>query len=135
AATGTLTLNPGVVTQTITVPVAGDTTLEPNETFTVNLSSPVNATIANGTGTGTIINDDLGTADLSISKVAIGTTIFEAQNTSFLITAANLGPDPATAVTVTDTLPAGMTFFSATPTQGSCSGTTTVTCSMGTLAS
>jgi hypothetical protein len=55
---GVLTFNPGVTTQTVTVNVVGDTNVEPNETFTVNLSSPSNATIATGTGTGTIVNDD-----------------------------------------------------------------------------
>ncbi|HEX8143239.1 MAG TPA: Calx-beta domain-containing protein [Pyrinomonadaceae bacterium] len=55
---GTLIFNPGVTSQPISVPVIGDTTFEPDETFTVTLSSPVNATIASGTGTGTITNDD-----------------------------------------------------------------------------
>jgi len=58
ATSGTLTFNPGVTTQPITVSVIGDTTVEPNETFFVNLSSPSNATIATGQGTGTIVNDD-----------------------------------------------------------------------------
>ena len=58
AASGALTFNPGVTTQTITVNVNGDTAVEPNEMFSVNLSAPANATIATGTGTGTIINDD-----------------------------------------------------------------------------
>jgi CSLREA domain-containing protein len=58
ATSGTLTFAPGVTTQTITVNVVGDTTPEPNETFTVNLSTPANATIAAGTGTGTIVDDD-----------------------------------------------------------------------------
>ncbi len=58
ATSGTLTFAPGVLTQPISVNVNGDTTVEPNETFFVNLSSPTNATIAGATGTGTIINDD-----------------------------------------------------------------------------
>ncbi len=58
ATSGTLTFNPGVLTQPITVNVSGDTTVEANETFFVNLSTPVNATIATGQGTGTILNDD-----------------------------------------------------------------------------
>jgi hypothetical protein len=37
-------------------------------------------------------------------------------------------------VTVTDILPPGTNFVSATPSQGSCSGTTTVTCALGTIA-
>ena len=40
AASGTLTFTPGVTTQTLTVPVNGDTLNEPNETFFVNLSGP-----------------------------------------------------------------------------------------------
>jgi hypothetical protein len=58
AATGTLTFNPGVITQSITVVVTGDTATEPNETVTVDLSSPTNATIADGQGVVTITNDD-----------------------------------------------------------------------------
>src|SRR5437762_13696603 len=37
-------------------------------------------------------------------------------------------------VTVMDTLPGGTTLVSATPTQGSCTGTRTVTCNLGTIA-
>ncbi|TMP96835.1 MAG: hypothetical protein E6L09_14405 [Verrucomicrobia bacterium] len=53
-----LTFNPGETTKTITVQVNGDIVDEPNETFTVNLSNPINATLSAGTGTGTILNDD-----------------------------------------------------------------------------
>src|SRR5438552_11185341 len=42
----------------ITVVVNGDNIDEIDETFTVNLSNPVHATIASGTGTGTIIDND-----------------------------------------------------------------------------
>ena len=38
--------------------VNGDTTPEPNETFFVNLTTATNATIADGQGIGTILNDD-----------------------------------------------------------------------------
>jgi hypothetical protein len=55
---GTLTFAPQTTTQSITVPVLGDLLDEPNETFSVALSEPVNATIATGTGTGTINDDD-----------------------------------------------------------------------------
>jgi hypothetical protein len=44
--------------RTITVQVSGDTTVEPDETFEVRLSSPAGASIADGTGLGTIVNDD-----------------------------------------------------------------------------
>ena len=57
--TGTLTLKPGAKTPPITVAVVGDTAIEPDETFTVALSNPTNAKIADGTATGTITDDDV----------------------------------------------------------------------------
>ena len=38
--------------------VNGDRLGEPNETFVVNLSSPTNATIADGQGQGTVVDDE-----------------------------------------------------------------------------
>lgn len=58
AASGTLMFAKGQKAKTIAVSVIGDTAIEPNETFTVTLSAPVNAGIARGTATGTITNDD-----------------------------------------------------------------------------
>jgi hypothetical protein len=56
--TGTLTFSSGVVTRPVDVPICGDRADEPNETFVVGLSNPVNAAIADGQGTGTITNND-----------------------------------------------------------------------------
>lgn len=68
---GTLTFLAGQTTQTITVNVVGDTSVEPNETFTVNLSNPVNAQIGTAIGTGSIINDDVAvTPSLAINDVS-----------------------------------------------------------------
>lgn len=50
----------GPTTLTVTVPIYGDTVVEPDETFTVNLSSPTNAVIGDGQAIGTITNDDGG---------------------------------------------------------------------------
>ena len=58
ATSGTLTFNPGDTTKPIPVTINGDTTFEPNETFFVNLTTPVNATISDTQGQGTITNDD-----------------------------------------------------------------------------
>ena len=49
---------PGVVTRTLDVSIIGDTELEANETFFVNLSEPFGTTIADGQGVGTILDDD-----------------------------------------------------------------------------
>jgi hypothetical protein len=59
SASGSLTFAPGETTKTVTVTVNGDTTDEPDETFVLTLSSPVNATLGDGSGTGTITDDDL----------------------------------------------------------------------------
>src|SRR5262249_41750591 len=55
---GTLIFNPGVTQQFITVFVYGDTNVEPDETFTVTLSNPTNATLLRAAATGTILTDD-----------------------------------------------------------------------------
>ena len=49
---------PGVVTGSVDVAIIGDTNLESNETFSVNLSEPFATTIADGQGAGTILDDD-----------------------------------------------------------------------------
>jgi hypothetical protein len=58
AASGTLTFGPGETSKTVAVPVVGDATVEPDEAFVVNLSTPTNATIGRGQARGTIRNDD-----------------------------------------------------------------------------
>jgi predicted NUDIX family NTP pyrophosphohydrolase len=55
---GRLNFEPGVTRQTISVPVNGDSLNEPNETFRVFLSHPLNASFSKSLGVGTIINDD-----------------------------------------------------------------------------
>ncbi|WP_300061065.1 Calx-beta domain-containing protein, partial [uncultured Roseobacter sp.] len=55
---GTVSFAAGEDTATITVNVSGDTDLEAAETFVVTLSGPTNATLADDTGTATILNDD-----------------------------------------------------------------------------
>jgi hypothetical protein len=71
AQSGTLTFGPGQTTQFITVAVVGDQTIEPSETFKVNLA-PLSGPIPNTpiSGTGTITNDD-GTPTLSVNDVSI----------------------------------------------------------------
>src|SRR4029450_5085665 len=58
AASGTLTFPAGTTTRTIPVTIYGNTRAEPKKTFSVVLSSNVNATIAYGHGIALIVNDD-----------------------------------------------------------------------------
>jgi hypothetical protein len=95
---GTLTFAPGDLTKTFTVLVNGDTTVEPDETFFVNLSAAANATITIGTGTGTILNNDSTAAvTLSIDDV----THYEGNSgtTPFVLTV-SLSAPATSAVTV-----------------------------------
>ena len=80
AASGTLTFAAGQTTKTVTVTINGDTTVEPNETFVVNLSAASGATIADAQGQGTIVNDDvapppptLSVNDASVNEGNAGT--------------------------------------------------------------
>ncbi|MFC1782856.1 Calx-beta domain-containing protein, partial [Planctomycetota bacterium] len=68
---GALTFLPGVTTLTIEVPVIGDTDVEPDETFFLNLSNPSNAVIADNQAEGIIINDDVLVPTLSIDDASI----------------------------------------------------------------
>ncbi len=80
AASGVLTFSPGETSKTVSVVVNGDTKSEPNETFSLQLSSPVNASIADSTGTGAIVNDDgqvvVSISDVSAAEGNSGTTAF-----------------------------------------------------------
>jgi glucose/arabinose dehydrogenase len=75
---GTVTFPPATVTRTISVPVLGDVLDEDDETFTVNLSNPVGATIADGQGMGTIADDDplpfLFVGDCAVVEGSAGST-------------------------------------------------------------
>ncbi|MCA1991120.1 MAG: cellulose binding domain-containing protein, partial [Coleofasciculus sp. S288] len=81
AKSGSVTFTPGETSKTISVPIVGDTTVESNETFTVNLSKPSNATITDAQAKGTIRNDDasptlpqLSINDVSFTEGNSGTT-------------------------------------------------------------
>ena len=58
AASGTLTFSPGELPKQVTVAIAGDTLDEPHETYSLELSNPLGATIADGRGAGTILDND-----------------------------------------------------------------------------
>ncbi|WP_374500283.1 putative Ig domain-containing protein [Pseudoxanthomonas sp.] len=128
---GSLTFTPGQTTRTLTVPVIGETVPEANETFFVNLSGAINATISDNQGVGTITNDDVpvtvspGTLPNGTVATAYSQTITASGGTGpygFAVTAgalpAGLTLSPGGALTGTPS--AGGTFnFTVTATDGS----------------
>src|SRR5262249_25626487 len=58
AQSGTLTFAPGETSKTVTIAVNGDRLGEGDERFTAGLSGATNATIADGLGEGTILDDE-----------------------------------------------------------------------------
>lgn len=56
--TGIASIRAGNTSKVVSVPIIKDKAVEGDETFNLNLSNPENATIADGTGVGTIRNDD-----------------------------------------------------------------------------
>ncbi len=83
------TINAGNTSYTFDVTVNGDTLVESNETFFVNLNNVVNASVADGQGQGTIENDD--TANLVISQVYAGGGNSGAQFTNDFVELFNRG--------------------------------------------
>jgi uncharacterized repeat protein (TIGR01451 family) len=76
-------------------------------------------------------------ADLRISSISHSPepiTLGTGQNLSFFVSVSNSGPSDSTGVTLTDTLPAGVSFVSAVSSQGSCTQAAgTVTCNIGNI--
>jgi Ca2+-binding RTX toxin-like protein len=70
ATSGTLTFAPGVTSQTIVVPIVGDTVVEGTESFQIVLSNPVNATLSQTTSTVTILDNDVAASSVVSNSVA-----------------------------------------------------------------
>ncbi len=77
---GTLTISAGQTSGTITVAIHGDRLAEFTESFSVNLSAPTNAAIADGQAIGTIIDNEprISISDVSKAEGKKGaTTLFK----------------------------------------------------------
>ena len=73
-------------------------------------------------------------ADLEIVKTASPDPALAGSDLTYTLTVTNNGPRDATSVVVNDSLPAGVTWVSTTPSQGSCSAPSGVTCELGAIA-
>jgi chitinase len=130
ATSGTLNIPAGQTSGTIAVPVIGDTILEADETFFVNLTSPSNSTIFDGQGKGTITNDDT-VPGLSISDA----TVTEGADATFTVSITGAIAQPVTVdyATVNDTATAGSDYTAKTGTLTIPAGQTSATVTVSTL--
>jgi uncharacterized repeat protein (TIGR01451 family) len=72
-------------------------------------------------------------ADVGVTTT-VGSAVFLGQNTTYTITVSNSGPSAANTVQLSDTLAAGMTLVSVTPSTGSCNTSANpVICALGNL--
>lgn len=111
-ATGTIVVTTPVVE--VVTGIANSVTVSGNE------GDPVagNNTAQQGT---TVVPAGPAQADLAVSKTDSPDPLFSAAgDLTYTITVDNNGPDGATGVTLADTLPAGVTFVSASTTAGQC---------------
>jgi uncharacterized repeat protein (TIGR01451 family) len=101
-----------------------------------NYSLNINTTSGNlqHTGSAQLFVSGTASANLAVAKTASPNPAISLASLTYRIIVTNNGPSPATNVIVTDQLATGPTFGSAIPSQGSCNGTTTVTCNLGSIA-
>jgi VCBS repeat-containing protein len=102
AGSGTLTFAPGTTTQTINVPILNDSVYEGSETFRINLSAPVNATIADGVGIGTIADNGTGSGgtDNDTPTLAVSSITVSDQSNGFATFVVSLSNRSTTATSV-----------------------------------
>ena len=112
AMAGTLRFEPGDTTKTIRVPTVDDDTPEETEAFTVELSAPSGATVADGTGTGTISDDDGGSRSLPTLSIGDAAPVPEGRTAKFRVTLRRESGEPVTVAyrTVDGTAVAGSDY-------------------------
>jgi subtilisin-like proprotein convertase family protein len=89
---GSLTFPSGTTSQYLNISIIGDTAVEPTETFLINLSNPVNASIADGQATGTVHNDDGSGTSPTITTQPAGQTISAGQTATLSVQAGGTTP-------------------------------------------
>ena len=100
-----------------------------SNTATVSSASPSDPNPGNNSSTATT---GVSLVDLAITKTPQPGPYGTGLPLTWTIVVTNTSATPATAVSVTDVLPAGTTFTGSTP-AGACTGTTTITCTAATL--
>ena len=109
-------------------PGSGGTSCESDDQR--GIARPVGMACDIGAFEGTLSVADVGISmsDISSNLVQLGDDI------TFTLEVTNFGPQPATNVTLSHFINAQFALISATSTQGTCSGTTSISCAIGTMA-
>ncbi len=115
---------------TVNAAAVAGTSIVNSADVTSQTSDPVSS---NNATTTSVLVEITGDADLSVSMTASPTPVFISSSLTYTIQIQDLGLSNTADGTLTDTIPAGTTFVSAATTQGSCSGTSTVTCALGAI--
>lgn len=100
AGTATLTFQPGQTIQTMGILIKGDAVVEGTEEFFLNLSNAVNATITDGQGVGTIVDDDtlVLLSQTSSQRAAALDSVFFTSETFSIANTLNFSSDHRTRV-------------------------------------
>ncbi len=131
---GTLNVGASSPNKTITVRPTS-----PNPTLTNTVEVRRNSPSAGVNGTATAITEVVSEItppppNLTLTIIGSPDPVAVGSPLTYTITVRNAGPSSATGVTVTNPLPPGVSFVSATTDRGSCGGTGTITCPIGDLA-
>jgi uncharacterized repeat protein (TIGR01451 family) len=115
-------------TYTGTIAAGGSTTLTLNVTVAAGAANANNSATASGGGdptcpaasrcTGTTTVPVNPSADIAVSKSVDNASPNVGENVTFTVTVTNNGPNNASGVAISDALPSGVSFVSATPSQG-----------------
>jgi uncharacterized repeat protein (TIGR01451 family) len=119
------------VTINVTATINAAGSFDNSATATATQPDPNSGNNTDNTGNGGAAG--VASVDVGIVKTAGALPAIVGLPFDYTLVVANHGPITATGVVVTDPLPPNFAFVSATAAQGSCSGTTTVTCNIGTM--
>ena len=130
--------NNSEIERTFTQIIAGASTVDFDgdgiSNATDNCPAVANSNQADSDGDGIGDVCDSIVSDVSVTKADFPDPITVGSTLTYSITVSNGGPNSALGVVVTDQLPSGVTFVSASSTQGTCTGSAMVSCNIETLA-
>jgi uncharacterized repeat protein (TIGR01451 family) len=134
---GTVTWNIGGLTDGSAVTVHVTVSVDPGRTADLSNTASATSAVSDPDGSNDSATEATGVntqADASVTQSDSPDPIPAGQDVTYSLNIQNAGPSDAQAVVVTDTLPAGVVFVSATPSQGSClEAAGVVTCSLGSV--